>query len=119
MTRLSPREIIWLPSAEIALRDVEMFIANRSELEAARFLERIVSEVDVLESHPFVGRVCAERSDAAIRELIVGNYRVVYRVAEQIVFIMTVFEGHREPPAIVVAPTAKKTSKRNVSTKKR
>ena len=48
-----------------------------------------------LEDHPLSGRVVPEVGDDAIRELIRGNYRIVYRLKQDVVEIVTVFHGAR------------------------
>ena len=54
--------------------------------------------------HPYSGRMVPEWGQNDVREIIVGNYRVIYHVsAEDLVEILTVLEGHRQlrlvPPA--------------------
>jgi toxin ParE1/3/4 len=58
--------------------------------------ERVVSAVDQLRRHPRMGRVVPEYEDATIRELIVGNYRIVYRVRRQRVGIVAIVHGSRD-----------------------
>ena len=36
-----------------------------------------------------------ERADLEVREVFVRNYRIVYRVFEDAIHVLTVFEGHR------------------------
>jgi toxin ParE1/3/4 len=49
----------------------------------------------VLEKLPRSGRSVPECGKATIRELIHGNYRIVYRIDKDALRILTVFEGHR------------------------
>ena len=42
-----------------------------------------------------MGRAVPEFNDEVIREVIVGNYRVIYRVRADAVEILTVFHGAR------------------------
>ncbi len=42
-----------------------------------------------------MGRIVPEISNPEIRELIVEKYRIVYRVQEADIEILTVFEGHK------------------------
>jgi toxin ParE1/3/4 len=51
-----------------------------------------------------MGRWVPELPESKLRELIEGNYRIVYRVRGKTVQILTVFEGHRRFPASDVAP---------------
>ena len=32
---------------------------------------------------------------AGLRELLVGNYRIIYRITSNTIEVLTVFEGHR------------------------
>ncbi len=45
--------------------------------------------------NPHKGRIVPEISNPEIRELIVKNYRTVYRVQEEEIVIFSVFEGHK------------------------
>ncbi len=75
------------------------FIRKDSEVYAAAVALRIVSAVDRLELHPNLGRRVPEFNDETIRELIVGNYRIVYRIREPVVGIVAVIHGRRNLPA--------------------
>ena len=45
--------------------------------------------------HPERGRRLPELPESGLRELIVDNYRLVYRRTSKAVEVLTVFEGHR------------------------
>ena len=47
---------------------------------------------------PLAGRVVPERADQEVREVLVRNYRIVYRVHSDAIHVLTVFEGHRLLP---------------------
>jgi toxin ParE1/3/4 len=51
--------------------------------------------VEGLETDPLSGRVVPEVGDDTVREVIHGNYRIVYRVRPDLVEIVTVFHGAR------------------------
>jgi len=59
---------------------------------AERLATRIVALVEVLRTHPYLGRVGA---DPGIRELVIGNtpYIALYRVQGQRVTISTIWHG--------------------------
>ena len=72
---------------------------------AARiFADKAFEATDKLETMPRMGRVVPEFKNATIRELILGNYRVIYRVLEDwpAVEILTIHHNARqlsaEPP---------------------
>jgi plasmid stabilization system protein ParE len=80
-----------------AIRD---YIAADSPRYAALVIERIISAVERLTSFPESGRIVPERSDPAIREVIVAPYRVVYRLQPGLVEIATVFRASRMLPEV-------------------
>jgi plasmid stabilization system protein ParE len=58
--------------------------------------------VDSLEKFPELGRIVPERNQPAIREIVVKNYRIIYRVREneKIVEILRVWRGARGKPEV-------------------
>jgi plasmid stabilization system protein ParE len=48
--------------------------------------------------HPRMGRVVPEIGDESVREIMRGNYRIQYRVTEE-VHVVAVVEGHQEVSA--------------------
>jgi mRNA-degrading endonuclease RelE of RelBE toxin-antitoxin system len=41
------------------------------------------------------GRVVPEFENNNIREVLLGNYRIVYLIQNEIILIITIFEGHK------------------------
>jgi plasmid stabilization system protein ParE len=52
---------------------------------------------------PQVGRVVPELANQEVREVLVRNYRIVYRVHSDAIHVLTVFEGHRLFPQDEIA----------------
>ena len=93
-------EIIWSPRS---LRDVESirdYIVHDSPRIAALVVERIFNTVERLKVFPESGRKVPERNDPEIREVISAPYRIVYRLREDTVEIVTVFRASRLLPRI-------------------
>ncbi|HXH10048.1 MAG TPA: type II toxin-antitoxin system RelE/ParE family toxin [Alphaproteobacteria bacterium] len=88
--------IIWTVGAQDDLRGIVEYIGRDSTVYAADVAGRIVSAVERLCRHPKLGRVVPEYEDETIRELIVGNYRVVYRLRRQRVGIVAIVHGSRD-----------------------
>ena len=42
-----------------------------------------------------MGRIVPEINSPNIREIIEGNYRIIYRVAQEKIEVLTVFEGRK------------------------
>lgn len=88
--------ITWSQEAGENLADTEEFIARDSPERAARFVDAIIDHAEaILADNPRSGRTVPEIGNPDIRELIYRGYRVVYRLNDDRIDILTVFEGHR------------------------
>jgi addiction module RelE/StbE family toxin len=88
-------EISWAPQALEDVEAIRDYLSRSSVSYATLLIERIVAAVTRLESHPRSGRVVPELADPSVREIIVRDYRVVYRLRHRVVEILTVFHGAR------------------------
>jgi addiction module RelE/StbE family toxin len=88
-------QVIWAPQAIEDVEAIRTHVARDSARYAALVVERIVAAVERLQDHPHSGRVVPELGDESIREVIHGNYRIVYRLRNDVVEIATVFHGAR------------------------
>jgi plasmid stabilization system protein ParE len=84
------------------LRDNAAFIAKDNPPAALRLGDLIFARVDTLEKFPELGRIVPERNQPNIREIVVKNYRIVYRVRpkEKFLEILRVWHGARGEPEI-------------------
>lgn len=88
--------VTWSREACENLAEIEDFIARDSLERAVRFVDALIEQSEtILPDNPRNGRVVPEISHPDIRELIYRGYRIVYRVKEDVLEILTVFEGHR------------------------
>lgn len=71
-------KIIWIALAENDLLEIESYIAQDSPTFAFITSEKIINRTFTLEKFPKSGRIVPEFENAHIRELIEGNYRIVY-----------------------------------------
>jgi toxin ParE1/3/4 len=90
--------VIWSPQSVRDLEAIHVYISEESVRYADLVVGRLVAAVERLQQFPGSGRTVPERADAAIREIIVGPYRVVYRYRPGLVEIATVFRGSRMFP---------------------
>lgn len=77
------------------LESIRDFIAGNSPGNAVSFMEKIIDHVSILLSSPKAGRVVPEIGIPSIRELVFGNYRIVYTIMDDVIYILTVFERHK------------------------
>ena len=85
----------WTRQAELQLVEIGHFIARDKPDAARRWVEALRRRAAEAAERPLVGRMVPELDREDIREVIVRGYRIVYRVGEEVVEILTVFEGHR------------------------
>ena len=88
-------EVKWTPRALDDLDAICLFIARDSPHMASVFADRLFRTTDRLADHPRVGRIVPEIELEGIREIFVGNYRVIYRIVDDEVHILTVHHGAR------------------------
>ncbi len=90
--------ILWSPQSLRDLSAIREYIAKDSERFADLTVARIFSAVERLLQFPHSGRIVPERDQPKIREIIVGRFRVVYRVRDALLEVVTVFRASREFP---------------------
>ena len=90
-----PHEIVWTRQAREDLREIRAFIARDAPATASIFVRRLRYSVERLRMFPLSGHVVPELGREDIRELLKGNYRVIYRAAEHRVEILTVYHSAR------------------------
>ena len=73
-------QIRWLKEAKADLKDIYDYISSDSKRYGRLQVERIKDRTQILKSHIEIGKVVEEVNDPAIRELIEGNHRIIYRV---------------------------------------
>lgn len=85
----------WTVGARDDLKEVVAYVSRDSPTYAAALAGRILAGVELLRRYPKLGRIVPEYEDDAIREIIVGRYRVVYRLHARRVGIVAVIHASR------------------------
>ena len=88
----------WTARARADLLEITRYIADDDPSAAARWARNLRARARNAARMPRAGRVVPEMHSQNLREVIVGNYRLVYRVGDGSVEVLTVFEGHRRIP---------------------
>jgi len=86
----------WSEPAIVDLDGIWEFIARDSPRYATATVNRLGDAVTALETFPRMGRRIPEVDDPDARELIVGSYRLMYRVEADRVLIAGVIHGSRD-----------------------
>ena len=85
----------WTQRARDDLRDIHDFIARDSPRAAEALVERLLTATEHLAAFPESGRVVPEFPTLGYREIIVSSYRVLFRLADNTVWITAVVHGRR------------------------
>jgi len=73
-------EVNWTLQSVEDINSIAEYIAKDSLKYAKLQVERIFARVEILETAPLSGRIVPELNITKIRELILGNYRIIYKV---------------------------------------
>ncbi len=87
--------LVWTERAVQDLEAIEFYIAHNNPTAAIAMTDELIARAEALPEHPRKGRVVPEVANPDIRELLVGNYRLVYRIHGKTIEVLQVFEGHR------------------------
>ena len=91
-------KIIWSPLAINRASEIADYIAQDKPSAAKRWINEVFIKVEQLKSSPQIGRIVPEISDNKFRELIYGNYRIIYRIKIKQISILTIRHGKQILP---------------------
>ena len=90
--------IIWADIAEKDLKNIIEYIADDSPINALKVFKKIKEKASSLYSFPDRGRLVPELKDQGIlqyRELIHSPWRIIYRISESTVYVLSVLDARR------------------------
>lgn len=91
-------KLIWSPLALDKASEIADYISLDNPFAAKRWVNAIFKKVEQLISAPELGRMVPEISDRNFREIIYGNYRVIYRLESTTISILTIRHGKQILP---------------------
>jgi len=83
-------KVIWSPLAIDRASEIAEYISLDNPTAANKWIEDIFEKVLVLESSSKMGRTLPEINRNEVREIIFGNYRIIYRIEKLNISILTV-----------------------------
>lgn len=89
-------EVVWTESAVLDLLAIKEFISQDSEGRASAWISELYAAGLSLSEFAGRGRIVPEFDKENLRELLIENYRLVYRITRTTIEILTVFDGHRQ-----------------------
>lgn len=89
--------IKWLLAAKNDLKEIYDYISLDSKRYAKLQVERIQNKTEILKSQIEIGKIVEELNDPKVREIIEGNYRIIYRIiSKSELHILLVHHGARD-----------------------
>jgi len=89
-------DILWAGVAENDLKEIIEYFATDSPANALKTLKKIKQKASSLYTLPERGRILPELKDQGIslyRELIVPPWRIIYRISEMKIYVLSVLDG--------------------------
>jgi toxin ParE1/3/4 len=86
-------KVFWSPLAVDRVSEIAEYIARDNQTAAEAWINKVFSKVAELKTFPETGRIVPETDNKKIRELIYGNYRIIYRMEEKKISVLTVRHG--------------------------
>jgi toxin ParE1/3/4 len=88
--------VSWTDQALDDLEAISLFIARSVPAASSVFVHRVLEAAAQLATFPRSGRIVPEVRDPDIREVVLDNYRLIYRVtARDNVEVLTIHHGAR------------------------
>ena len=88
----------WSPLAIERVTESALYIAEDKPMASDKWVVSIFKTVEKLATFPKSGRIVPEFSRDEIRELIHGNYRIIYQISSSVIEILTVRYGSQTLP---------------------
>ena len=95
----------WSETSERDLKSIVEYIAKDSPSRAYEVLGSVKEKASNLHSFPDRGRIAPELQDQGItqyRELIVAPWRIIYRVSEETVYVLSVLDSRQNVEDILL-----------------
>ena len=83
-------KIKWSPLALERVQEIADYIASDNISAASQWIDTVFGKTDSLQKNPELGRIVPEIGKEDIRELIFGNYRIIYLVTRLQISVLTV-----------------------------
>ena len=90
------KKIKWSPKAADSFESICNYIAKDSEYYASVFAKKINAIIKDIPTFPKTGRMVPEYRDENLRERIFQNYRIVYRIKNDVIEIVVISHSAKQ-----------------------
>lgn len=98
-------QVAWAETAQQDLLQIVLYISIDNPENASKILQKIKQKVVELYTMPERGRVVHELKEQGIytyREIVIASWRVIYRISETVVFVLSVIDSRRNMEDILL-----------------
>jgi toxin ParE1/3/4 len=98
-------QVAWAETAQHDLLQIVDYIAIDNPENASKILQKIKQKVAALYTMPERGRVVQELKEQGIytyREIVIAPWRVIYRISNTIVYVLSVIDSRRNVEDILL-----------------
>jgi toxin ParE1/3/4 len=98
-------KVLWSKTAENDLISIIEYIAKENPLQASKIFGEIRKRAESLHAFPDRGKMIPELQEQGItlyRELIIGPWRIMYRVFENSVYVLSVLDSRQNVEDILL-----------------
>ena len=89
-------EVNWTDQAIEDVNNIAVYIAKDSHRYASIQVQLFFKKAEILEQYPKSGKIVPELHKVSFRELVVGNYRIIYKIiSKRRIDILTVHHSKR------------------------
>lgn len=96
------RRVCWTRPATRDLEEAHAFLVQRNPKAAQRFATKLLVKIDTLLDHPELGPLVRDINlPGCYRHLIVDRHRVIYRIDDDEICIVRVWDARRDPKGLL------------------
>ena len=88
-------KLSWTDRAIGELNEIGRYISADNPQAAKRFVAKLRKRAKEALEAPLANRMVPEVSREDVREVLEGNYRIMYQITADKLTVLTVFEGHK------------------------
>ena len=80
----------WTRVAYKRLEEIYAYIEKDSPAQAAKWSEKLLKKIEGIKDFPKAGRTVPELGLVNVREIVYGNYGLIYKIKDETAYIMTI-----------------------------
>ena len=88
-------KVIWTRQILEDFENLLEYIGTDAPVAARRLGQKLIDRVELLETYPRLGAVVPEDDTGTYRQILQGNYRVIYRVDGDAVYLISLYHAAR------------------------